>query len=184
MNLPVFTTKLLNLKLIIEKSGAKSGQIIGDLGCGRSGHFVFTLSQITGQKGKVYAIDVIKNNLAVIDKESNNSGITNISTIWSDLEVFGATKLEDSSLDLVFLINTVHQAKKPVDLLREVTRITKKSAKIIIVDWSQNASTIGPIEGNKVDKLKLVDACKKIGLYLDSEFTAGQYHFGLVLTKI
>ena len=49
---------------------------------------------------------------------------------------------------------------------------------------AQNSNRMYRIAKIKVDKNKLVDASKKIGLYLESEFTAGQYHFGLVLTKI
>jgi len=179
-----FTTKLLNLDLIIERSGIKAGQSIADLGCGRSGHFVFMLGKIVGMKGMVYAVDVIKNNLDLVTKEADLNNVKNIKTIWSDLEIFGATKLEPGSIDISFLINTIHQSKKPIEVLRETVRITKKGGKIVIIDWSQNSSPMGPIEGNKIDKNKLVDASKKIGLYLENEFTAGQYHFGLVLTKI
>jgi ubiquinone/menaquinone biosynthesis C-methylase UbiE len=177
-------TGLLRKELIIEKSGLKSGQQIADLGCGRGGHFSFQLAKLVGVRGMVYAVDVIKHYLDDLELELKRQEIKNIQTIWTDLELLGAAAIDSSSVDIVFVINTLHQAKKPIDLLKEATRISKRGARLIVVDWSRSASPLGPDENIRIDKNKLVDAGKKIGLYLDSEFSAGPYHFGLVLTKM
>jgi len=178
-----FTTKLLNLNLILEKSQIKAGQSIADLGCGRSGHFAFLLARHVGSKGVVYAVDIIKQNLAIIEKEASLNHISNIKTIWSDIEIYGATQIMPESIDICFLINAIHQSKKPLESLRESIRITKKGGKLIIIDWSKISSPLGPDSSIRIDKDKLVDAAKKNGLYLESDFAAGPYHFGLVLIK-
>lgn len=177
-------THLLRPDLVAERAGVKAGQKIADLGCGRSGHLAFYLTRLVGAHGLVYAVDIIKPHLEEIDSELNRHEIKNLRTVWSDLELAGATNIEESSLDLVFIVNTLHQSKKPLDLLKEAARLTKSGAKLVVVDWSRHASPLGPDEKQRIDKRKLVDAVKKIGLYLDNEFTAGQYHFGLVLTKM
>lgn len=177
-------TRLLQPSLVIEKAGVKSGQSIADLGCGKNGHLAFHLTGLVGSRGRVYAVDIIKSHLDDIDGELKRQAIKNLRTVWSDLERIGATDIEESSLDVAFIINTLHQAQKPLDLLREAVRLTKSGAKVVVVDWSRYASPLGPDDVYRIDKNKLVDSVKKIGLYLDNEFSAGQYHFGLVLKKI
>jgi ubiquinone/menaquinone biosynthesis C-methylase UbiE len=122
--------------------------------------------------------------LELINRESKQHNIANITTIWSDLEILNATKIANDSVDASFLINSIHQSKKPLNILREAIRITKKGGKIILIEWSGLASPLGPETANRIDKNKLVDVSKKNGLYLESEFAAGQYHFGLVLIKV
>lgn len=156
-----FTTKLLNLELIVERSGLKSGQRVADFGCGRNGHFVFMLAKLVGNHGSVYAIDIIKSHLELVAKERDLHNLSQIKTVWSNLELVGATNIEPASLDASFLINILHQTKKPLEVIKEAARISKKDAKIIIIDWSRHHSPLGPEESSRIDRNKLVDASKK-----------------------
>ncbi len=51
---------LLNPDFILEKAQVKEGNSIAGLGCGSAGQFVFPAARIVGNKGKVYAVDIIK----------------------------------------------------------------------------------------------------------------------------
>ncbi len=179
----ITTTKLINFDLVTEKSLLRSGHSVADLGCGQTGSFSFLLSRLVGVQGMVYAVDIVRSNLHLIDKEIEINKIANIKTIWGDFESLNATKIPDNSMDCSYLINSIHQSKNPANTLREAIRITKPNGKLVIIDWSEHASPFGPQLSSRISKSKLVDSSKKNGLYLDNEFSAGQYHFGLVLIK-
>lgn len=178
-----FKTNLLNLNLILNKADIKEGQAVADLGCGKFGYFAFLAATKVGERGRVYAVDVVKSNLELVKKEATNRHLNNLQTVWSDLEVPKATKIDSKSLDFVFLANTLHTAKDPLKIMSEAVRMLKTGGKLIIIDWKKIAAPMGPKKESKLDVALLTAAAKKIGLYPEEEFQAGPYHFGLVLLK-
>lgn len=175
---------LLDKKLILEKAGIKEGSVVADLGCGSVGFFVFPLSTIVGNRGTVYAVDILKNTLATIEKMKRVENRTNIKTVWSNLEIFQATEIESGSLDMAFLINTLYLSKKRAEIIRESVRMLKKGGKLFIVDWKNIKIPFGPPSEERVDVNALKNAANKLNLNLEEEFIAGSYHFGLIFSKI
>ena len=175
---------LLDVKIILSRIHVHENMKVADLGCGSSGHFVFPIANLIGKSGTVYAVDILKTILETIDRKIKQENIKNIKTIWSDLEIFGATKIETSSLDVVFLINTLYQSKNRINIIRETIRLLKKGGLVIIVEWKNSSLPFGPPAKERVteDSLKIV--CQRLGLKLEEEFIPGQYHFGLSFTKI
>jgi len=180
----LFKTQLLNLDLILQKAKIKEGLTIADFGCGKFGHFSFTASELVGDRGKVYAVDVIKTNLQLIDKEIINNNIKNVQTVWSDLEVPKATKIQANSIDIIFLINILHEAKKPFNITAEAQRLLKPGGRLIIVEWKKTACPLGPKKEIKIDQQVLIIETQKQGWHLEEVFAAGQYHFGLIFIKL
>lgn len=177
---------LIDSGLIIKKAGISDKMKVADLGCGALGHFVFPTAKIVGKKGKMYAVDILKTILENIQKRSKQEGLDNIiETVWTDLEVFGATtKIESGSLDVAMLINTLYQSHKRVEILRESIRMLKKDGKLLIIEWESIATPLGPPAEERVKSESLISAAPKLGLKLEEEFEAGQYHYGLIFTKL
>ncbi len=175
---------LLNINTILEVSGVQAAQKVADLGCGASGHVLFPLANAVGKNGKIYAVDILKNVLEGVRRKAKSENYQNIETIWSNLEVFGATKIESGSLDLAFLVNTLYQSKKRAEIIRESVRMLKKGGYLLIVEWKNIASPFGPLPEDRVDPNSLKIGAKKLGLHLEKEFEAGQYHYGMLYTKM
>jgi len=175
---------LLDVNVILSKAGVGEKMKVADLGCGASGHFVFPAASMVGEEGRVYAVDILKTVLETINRMIKQENISNIKTIWSNLEIFGATKIESSSLDLAFLVDTLYQSHKRVEILRETVRMLKKEGKLIVVEWKSIALPLGPPleERVKIDLIKV--GAQKLGLKLEEEFFAGQYHYGLIFVKL
>lgn len=174
----------LNLAIILEKAGIEGDMRVADLGCGSSGFFVFPLSKTVGKKGVVYAVDILRSALDNIEKIRKIENIKNIKTVWSNLEIYNATKIDSGSLDAATLINTLYQTEKRADVLRESIRLLKNRGQLVIVDWKISASPFGPPIKNRTKAEQLKAACLRLGLKLDLEFNAGNYHYGLVFTKM
>ncbi len=175
---------LIDPELILDKADIESGMRVADLGSGSSGRYVFPAAKMVGKDGKVFAVDILKTNLETIRRRIKVDGIDNINTVWSDIEIFNATKIESSSLDMTFLINTLYQSYKRPEIIRETTRMLKSSGKMIIVEWKKIASPFGPPSEFRVKKENLIKISKKNGLILEQEFFAGKYHFGLIFNKV
>jgi len=100
------------------------------------------------------------------------------------LEIFKATKIESGSLDVALLINTLYQSRKRVEILREAIRMLKKGAKLLVVEWKNVSSPFGPPPEERVKPDLLKIGAKKLGLEIEDEFEAGQYHFGILFVKL
>jgi len=175
---------LIDVEHVLNKAKIGDKMKVADLGCGSMGRYVFGASKLVGKHGKVYAVNILKTALETIGRIARQNNINNIETVWSDLEVFNATKIEPNSLDVSLLINTLYQSNKRVEIIRETIRLTKKNGIIIVVEWKNSASPFGPPVEARVDKDVLIKGCKKLGLKLEEDFFIGQYHYGLIFLKI
>ncbi len=176
-------TLLFDINLILNKIEVGEGQKVAELGCGNFGYFVFPVARLVGPRGHVYAVDILKNTLEDIKKRSLTDNLQQIETVWSNLEIFKGTKIESSSLDRALLINILHQSAKRAEILREAVRMLKTGSRLLVVEWKNVASPLGPQIDKRVNKESLKEAAPKLGIVLETEFEAGPYHYGLIFHK-
>ncbi len=174
---------LIDVNFVLDKIQVGDTMKLADFGCGSSGHFVFPIADAIGRNGKVYAVDILKTALEAISRRAKQENFSNIKAIWSDIEIFGATKIEANSIDAGLLINTLYQSRKRPEIMREVIRMIKKGGKLVVVEWKNISSPFGPPVEERVKKDLLKIAAKKLGLQLEDEFEAGNYHYGLMFIK-
>jgi ubiquinone/menaquinone biosynthesis C-methylase UbiE len=183
-NKPTGGAAILDVNFILEKARIKERMKVADLGCGTSGHFVFPAAKVVGPHGLVYAVDILKPSLESIARRARQENIQNILTVWSDLEVYRATKIEADSLDVALLINTLFHSQKRAEILRESIRMVKKGGQILVVEWEDTSSPFGPPPDKRVKIDQLKNVSLKLGLKVEEEFDAGEFHYGVLFSKI
>lgn len=175
----------INLDMIVQKAKLVKGMTVADYGCG-SGFFVRKIAPIITNTGIVYAVDVMKEILASLQKLANMSGIQNIKTIWSDLERFNATNIATSSVDVGFIMNTLFQTNKEKEFLTEISRMIKTGGRVIVVDWTDEAVfTIAPSSNDRTGLGKIRKVAREVGCLKEVDvFVPGSHHYGIVFEKI
>jgi len=174
---------LLNVEFLINKIISTNNDKVADLGCGSFGYFVFPLAKRIGKHGRVYAIDIIKSSLESVKSIAKVENLTQIETVWSDLEVLGGTKIKDGSLDSILLVSTLHQSDNYNNIILEGCRMLKPGGKVLIVEWNNEN---GPFNTNGRRRIKREDLKKAIDstpLEVIEEFDAGDHHYGMLLVK-
>lgn len=176
-------TIFLNAKDILKKLNVSLGQVVADLGCG-AGYFIVEASRLVGDGGKVYAIDVQKTALSAVESKAAMYGLTNIITVWSDAEIYGAAKeVKNGSVDVMLLIQLFTQTHKHQEVWREAARMTKPEGEIVVIDWRPDRLTYGPLKERRLDVDQVKSLASKDGWRLAREIHVGSYHYGLVFTK-
>lgn len=174
--------QLINID-VFGKIGLEPGMSVGDLGCGNLGYFALASAKKVGKNGKVYAVDILKSALESVENRIRQEGLENIKTVWSNLEIYGATKIQEASLDIAFIHNVLFHAEEGSSMIKEATRLLKTGGKLMIIDWLRISSPFGP----PLTDRPLPDEIKKLalgaGLQQVDEFSAGPYHFGLIFVK-
>lgn len=177
-------TTLLDIKFIIKKIGLGENDCIAELGCGSFGYFVYPLAKAVGKNGRVFAVDILQNALGEIKKRAQQENLKQVETVWSNLEIFKATKIESSSLDTALMINLLSQSDKKAEIIREAARLLKRGGKLAIVEWKNSALPFGPSPEKRLKLESMKMAAPQLSLKLEEEFEAGPYHFGLIFKKI
>lgn len=173
-------SELLDPDKILTKLDLREGMLVADLGCGASGHFVYPAAKMVGDKGRVYAVDVLKSVLSNIESKSKMQNFVNVVPVWSDIEIYGGAKeIADESCDAAILVN-VHA--KPA-MIKEALRTLKKGGKLLLVDWKSAASPFGPPTKDRIPAEEVKKNVAPLGLELTDEFAAGTYHWGLIYKK-
>lgn len=169
---------------VFKKIGLGSDMIVGDLGCGNLAFYAFNSAKIVGKNGMVFAIDVLKNVLSAVDDKIKNEGVENIKTVWSDLEMPGATKIPAGSLNVAFIHNVLFQSTKHDGFIKETNRLLKIGGRLMIIDWKKTGAPFGPPIKDRPDPQVIKGIVEKNGFKLLEEFEAGPHHFGLMFEKI
>ncbi len=176
-------TELINPFTFLERVGIRAGQRVADLGCGSLGHFVFPAAQLVGGTGVVYAVDIQKPVLERIERLAKEQQFWNVTPVWSDIDVFGATRIEPASLDLTLLVNNLFLSRNRPALVREMARLTRPGGRLAVAEWKPTASPLGPPAEQRLN----AEEAKKIltspfFTFLD-EFDVGPYHYGFVYVR-
>lgn len=176
-------SELLNAGSILKDVlGMGPRHVVGDLGAG-GGMFTMSAARLVGDQGQIYAVDVMRHVLGDIESKARMAGLNNIKTVWSNLEMVGAARIKEASLDFAMLINVLFQSQKHEAILAEAARLLKTGGKLLIIDWSDTRPGFAPANERQVDPQKIIRLATADGLSLEREFKAGNYHFGLILIK-
>ncbi len=176
-------TALIDPYKIFEKIGLSQGMRVADLGCGRTGHFIFLAARVVGETGVIYAVDIMKDILESIKSRIRTEGYDNIQTIWADLESYGKIPIPANSLDICFFVNVFFMLKKKEEALKEARRLLKENGFLVIVDWTKKLGLLGPGPGSAVNPQELAKIATELGLSLVENCSAGDYHFCSIFSK-
>lgn len=177
-------TALMNPSKVLEKINLQAGMRAADFGCGRTGHILFQLVPIVGDLGVVYAVDVMKDILESVKNQARTGGFTNVQTVWSDLESYGAMAIPDESLDAGFFINVLFMLKNRALALKETARVIKSEGLLVVVDWSKKLGLLGPLPHQMISKDILMQEATDAGFKYQEEINVGDYHFCLIFKKL
>lgn len=166
----------------IEQLRIEPGTTVADIGSG-AGFYTMAAAQATGEKGKVYAIDVLKELLEKLKNEARRSHLLNIETIWGNAEKLGGTRLADLSVDVALVCNTLFQLEHKTDFPFEIKRILKVGGRVLIVDWKESFGGMGPQPQHVFTSDMTRKLFEPAGFTFDREISAGAHHYGLVFHR-
>ena len=119
------------LSKLIELLNIKPGMNIADIGAG-SGRISVLLAKETGKHGIVYAVDIQKEMITLIEKKMKSQNITNIKPVLCTEK---SPKLETNSVDLAIFVDVYHELEFPYEVLLELSKVIKAGGRIALVEY-------------------------------------------------
>ena len=138
------------------------GSIVADLGAG-GGWFTVRLARRVGPNGRVYAEDIQRQMIEVINRRMQREGLTNVVTKLGTAKDPG---LDARSLDAVLIVDAHPEVEDPVTLLRNVAKALKPNGVIGIVNFKKDGGGPGPPMEERVDPEQVIADARAAGLEL------------------
>ena len=145
----------------------KPGQVVADVGSG-NGFYTFPLAKLVGPKGKVYAIDVQPEMLAMLEERAKaQGGADNVVTV---LGTETDPKLADASIDLAFLVDVYHELSYPAEMLAALKKALKPEGRIVLVEFRLEDPEVPIKLLHKMTKVQMKKELEANGFVVASEF--------------
>jgi ubiquinone/menaquinone biosynthesis C-methylase UbiE len=172
---------LLNIEKLFDDVGLTRGMRVADFGAGASGHLVFPAAKRVGEDGRVYAVDIQKDALQMIEGRRRQFLVHNLDTVWGDFEHPGGVAIDEGSLDIAFLINSLWVMKNHLSAAAEMKRLLAPNGKIVVIDWLPNV--VHPVA--PPPRVRLHPNTSDVyfvsgGLDHEEDFKPSPFHFGKV----
>jgi predicted methyltransferase len=136
----------------------KPGQTVADVGSG-AGYFTFRFASLVGKEGKVYALDLVKEQLENLKRSAAAAGITNVHTVVSKEN---NSTLQENSVDMAFLCSLYHASYvNSLEYVRDgfvnsLHGAIKPGGKLVIADNMPLADNAGGYYGPRIAKEMLI----------------------------
>ena len=153
-------------KTMLAALHVKPGDTVCDLGCG-NGFYTLQLAKLTGEKGRVLAVDIQREMLQLLKDRAADENITNIEPV---LGTVVDPKLPAGSVDLVLLVDVYHEFSHPEQMLAAIRKSLKPKGRVALVEFrgEDPAVPIKPL--HKMSKAQILKEFPPNGFKLVEEF--------------
>ena len=117
--------------LLLNALALKPGMVVADIGAG-TGYLSRRMAKAVGPTGRVVAVDVQPEMIAILQRQSREAGIQNIEAL---LGAEQDVRLPAASIDLAIMVDVYHELSFPHEVLASMVRALKPGGQIVFVEY-------------------------------------------------
>lgn len=140
----------------------KPGQILCDMGSG-NGYHTLRMAKATGEKGKVYAADIQKEMLVMLEKRAKKENINNIVPV---VNLLHDPKLPEGKIDLLLMCDVYHEFSHPAHMLQGIRRSLSEKGQVVLVEFRLEDPKVPIKLDHKMSKQQIMKEMKANGFKL------------------
>lgn len=116
---------------LLRALGLKPGMVVADIGAG-SGYFSFPMAAMVGPRGRVLAVDIQPEMLALIRRRMTARKVENVEPIRGTIT---DPKLPAAAVDLILLVDVYHEFSHPREMTEAMVRALRPGGRIVFVEY-------------------------------------------------
>jgi ubiquinone/menaquinone biosynthesis C-methylase UbiE len=169
--------QLIDAEKVLEKLHLKKGNILLDLACGQ-GEYAIECSNIVGEEGLIYAVDLWDENIVQLRKASSVAGIKNIKAIVAD--VSKVMPIGNDSVDVCLMATVLHDLileKAADEAIKEVRRVLKPNGLLAIIEFKKIDGPPGPPMKIRLSPNEVESLVRPFGFIKNELKEVGEYNY-------
>lgn len=151
---------------LLKALNVKPGQTVCDLGCG-NGFYTLKLAELVGPTGRVIAVDIQSQMLAMLRAEMRKSRINNIKPL---LGTPIDPRLEPESIDLILLVDVYHEFSHPEPMFAAIRKSLKSTGRVALVEFREEDPLVPIKPLHKMSKQQIMKEFPANGFKLVEEY--------------
>ena len=116
--------------LLIQRLPVLSDSVVADIGAG-TGYFSFPIAK-RAPDGKVLAVDIQREMLAIVNERKTSLGIPNVETV---LGTITDPNLPAAGVDLIFIVDAYHEFSHPHEMGQAMFEALKPGGKLVLIEY-------------------------------------------------
>ena len=117
--------------LLLKALRLRPGMVVADIGAG-SGYFTFRISPLVGPTGKVIAVDIQPEMLAIMRRRIREKDIRNVQLVRGTAT---DPKLQPRSVDLILMVDVYHEFSHPYEMTVAMVKALKPGGRMVFVEY-------------------------------------------------
>jgi SAM-dependent methyltransferase len=162
----------------IKNMQLQGDEIIADIGAG-SGYYAFRVAEKV-PRGKVLAVDLQPEMLAIMEEKIKANRIDNIDLIQATET---DPQLPEAALDLVFMVDVYHELSYPREVMESVVSALKPGGRFILLEYRKEDPRVPIKELHKMSLKQAVKEMDAVGLRLQENIDNLPWQHFMVFVK-
>lgn len=151
---------------LLRELRVQPGQVVCDLGCG-NGFYTLRLARLTGSRGKVYAVDIQREMLDMLEERAGEADLENV------IPVLGSEtdpRLPANAVDLVLMVDVYHEFSHPQEMLSAIRKSLKPGGRIAVAEFRGEDPEVPIKPLHKMSKQQILKEFRANGLQMVGQF--------------
>ena len=150
-----------NVSQAIENLAIQPDEHIADIGAG-SGYYTFRMAALA-PRGKVYAVDLQPEMLALMEEKIDREGIENVELIKGTEK---SPNLPAGSVDLAIMVDVYHELSYPREMMTDIVRALKPGGRFVLLEYRAEDPSVPIKPLHKLSEAQAVREMAAVGLRL------------------
>lgn len=153
-------------QLLLEQLDIQSGTTLCDMGCG-NGYYTIPMARQTGEDGRVFAVDIQKPMLEMLEEAAVEAGVSNIEM---RLGTVVDPRLPEASIDLMLVVDVYHEMSHPEEMLAAIRRSLTEDGRLVLVEFRAEDPSVPIKPLHKMSKKQILKELTANGFKLADDF--------------
>lgn len=136
---------------VVDNMDLRATDVVADIGAG-TGYFSFRMAAKVPQ-GKVMAVDIQPEMLAIIEERKAELGVANIEGVLGRID---DPNLPPNSIDAVLLVDAYHEFSHPYEMMAGIFAALKPGGRVILVEYRGEDPSVPILPLHKMTELQVV----------------------------
>lgn len=117
--------------VLVKELALQPGAVVADVGAG-SGYYSRRFAAVLGPSGRVMAVDVQPEMVALLKRAAQQPGMGRITPVLATEQ---DVRLAPASVDLAVMVDVYHELAFPLEVLQSVVRAVKPGGRVVFVEY-------------------------------------------------